>query len=129
MGRLVSSRRHEYRGPEKTIDLSNKKFEDVKNEAIFSNKKSQICIIFNCNKRCSFNFKNEKKAMFNKDKIAAELTKIIKDPFDGQHLPIDSLKFIKDENTIRVLYGESDSHSCYNDYDKNTLINSIISNK
>jgi dipeptidyl-peptidase-4 len=45
--------------------------------------------------------KNEKKAMFNKDKIAAELTKIIKDPFDGQHLPIDSLKFIKDENTIQ----------------------------
>ena len=42
--------------------------------------------------------KNEKKAMFNRDKIAAELTRIIKDPFDGQHLPIDSLKFIKDEN-------------------------------
>jgi len=45
--------------------------------------------------------KNEKKAMFNKDKIAAEITKIIKDPFDGQHLPIDSLKFIKDENSIQ----------------------------
>jgi dipeptidyl aminopeptidase/acylaminoacyl peptidase len=46
-------------------------------------------------------FKNEKKAMFNRDKIAAELTRIIKDPFDGQHLPIDSLKFIKDENWIQ----------------------------
>ncbi len=45
--------------------------------------------------------KNEKKVMFNKDKIAAEITKIIKDPFDGQHLPIDSLKFIKDENSIQ----------------------------
>ena len=45
--------------------------------------------------------KNEKKAMFNRDKLAAELTKIIKDPFDGQHLPIDSLKFIKDENWIQ----------------------------
>lgn len=45
--------------------------------------------------------KNEKKAMFNNDKIAAELTKIIKDPFDGQHLPIDSIKFIKDENWIQ----------------------------
>ena len=45
--------------------------------------------------------KGEKKAMFNRDKIAAELTKIIKDPFDGQHLPIDSLKFIKDENWIQ----------------------------
>ncbi|MGI9138212.1 MAG: DPP IV N-terminal domain-containing protein [Sediminibacterium sp.] len=45
--------------------------------------------------------KNEKKAMFNRDKLAAELTKIIKDPLDGQHLPIDSLKFIKDENWIQ----------------------------
>jgi len=45
--------------------------------------------------------KNEKKAMFNNDKIAAELTKIIKDPFDGQHLPIDSIKFIKEENWIQ----------------------------
>ena len=45
--------------------------------------------------------KNEKKAMFNRDKLAAELTKIVKDPFDGQHLPVDSLKFIKDENWIQ----------------------------
>ena len=45
--------------------------------------------------------KNEKKSMFNRDKLAAELTRIIKDPFDGQHLPVDSLKFIKDENWIR----------------------------
>jgi dipeptidyl-peptidase 4 len=45
--------------------------------------------------------KGEKKVMFNRDKLAAELTKIIKDPFDGQHLPIDSLKFIKDENWIQ----------------------------
>ena len=45
--------------------------------------------------------KVEKKVMFNRDKIAAELSKIIRDPFDGQHLPIDSLKFIKDENSIQ----------------------------
>ena len=45
--------------------------------------------------------KLEKKAIFDKDKLAAELTKIVKDPFDGQHLPIDSLKFIKDENWIQ----------------------------
>jgi len=45
--------------------------------------------------------KNEKKSMFNRDKLAAELTKIIKDPFDGQHLPVDSIKFIKDENWIQ----------------------------
>jgi dipeptidyl aminopeptidase/acylaminoacyl peptidase len=45
--------------------------------------------------------KLEKKVMFDRDKLAAELTKIMKDPFDGQHLPIDSLKFIKDENWIQ----------------------------
>jgi len=45
--------------------------------------------------------KNEKKSMFDKDQLAATLTRIIKDPFDAQHLPIDSLKFIKDENWIQ----------------------------
>jgi len=45
--------------------------------------------------------KNEKKSMFDKDQLAASLTRIIKDPFDAQHLPIDSLKFIKDENWIQ----------------------------
>ena len=45
--------------------------------------------------------KNEKKSMFDKDQLAAALTRIIKDPFDAQHLPIDSLKFIKDENWIQ----------------------------
>ena len=45
--------------------------------------------------------KNEKKAMFDKDQLAASLTRIIKDPFDAQHLPIDSLKFIKDESWIQ----------------------------
>jgi dipeptidyl-peptidase-4 len=39
--------------------------------------------------------------MFDKDQLAASLTRIIKDPFDAQHLPIDSLKFIKDENWIQ----------------------------
>lgn len=41
-----------------------------------------------------------KKSFFDKDKLAAEITKIVKDPFDGQHLPITSLKFLEDENTI-----------------------------
>ncbi|MFM1971446.1 MAG: hypothetical protein RL185_128 [Bacteroidota bacterium] len=45
--------------------------------------------------------KNEKKQMFDKEQLAASLTKIVKDPFDAQHLPIDSLKFIKDENWIQ----------------------------
>jgi dipeptidyl aminopeptidase/acylaminoacyl peptidase len=33
--------------------------------------------------------------------MAALLTSIIKDPFDGQHLEIDSLQFLDDENMIR----------------------------
>ncbi len=45
--------------------------------------------------------KAEKKPLFDNDKMAALLTGIIKDPFDGQHLEIDSLQFLEDENNIR----------------------------
>lgn len=41
-----------------------------------------------------------KRAVFDNDRIAAELTRITQDPYDGQHLPITSIRFI-DENTIR----------------------------
>ena len=42
-----------------------------------------------------------KTPMFDNDKLAAALTRIVKDPFDGQHLNIENLKFVKDENWIR----------------------------
>lgn len=45
--------------------------------------------------------KPEKKLMFDNAKLAAEITKIVKDPFDELHLPIDSLRFVKDENWIQ----------------------------
>lgn len=45
--------------------------------------------------------KGEKKLMFDNAKLAAELTKIIKDPFDAQHLMIDSLRFVRDETWIQ----------------------------
>jgi len=45
--------------------------------------------------------KGEKKQLFDNDKIAAEISRIVKDPFDSKHLGLDSLKFIKDENWIR----------------------------
>ncbi len=45
--------------------------------------------------------KAEKKLLFDNDKLAALLTGIIKDPIDGQHLEIDSLQFLNDENWIR----------------------------
>src|SRR5690606_35102242 len=45
--------------------------------------------------------RNEKKHMFDNARMAAEITKIVKDPFDEQHLEIDSLRFVKDENWIQ----------------------------
>ena len=38
--------------------------------------------------------------LFNNDKLAASITRIVKDPMDGQHLGIENLKFIKDDNWI-----------------------------
>ena len=45
--------------------------------------------------------KAEKKLMFDNAKLAAQLTRIVKDPMDAQHLNIDSLRFVKDENWIQ----------------------------
>ena len=45
--------------------------------------------------------KMSKSNMFDNDKLAAAITKIVKDPFDGQHLSLDNLKFLKDENWIK----------------------------
>jgi dipeptidyl-peptidase-4 len=42
-----------------------------------------------------------KKEMFDPAKLAAAITLIIKDPFDAQHLPIENLKFTKDEKSIQ----------------------------
>ncbi len=45
--------------------------------------------------------KAEKRLLFDNAKLAAELTKIIKDASDAQHLAIDSIRFIKDERSIQ----------------------------
>ena len=45
--------------------------------------------------------KAEKKPLFDNARLAAEISKVVGDPFDAQHLGLDSLRFIKDENTIR----------------------------
>jgi len=45
--------------------------------------------------------KGEKKPLFDNADLAAKITAIVKDPFDAQHLGLDSMRFIKDENTIR----------------------------
>ncbi len=44
--------------------------------------------------------RSSKRLIFDNDRIAAELTRITRDPFDGQHLPIRNIQFI-DENTIQ----------------------------
>ena len=41
-----------------------------------------------------------KRQIFDNDRIAAELTRITRDPYDGQHLPIRSIKFVN-ENTLQ----------------------------
>ncbi len=41
-----------------------------------------------------------KQLIFDNDQLAAELTRITRDPWDGQHLPIRSIKFI-DANTLQ----------------------------
>lgn len=42
-----------------------------------------------------------KKEMFDAAKLAASLSNIVKDPFEAQHLPIDSLEVLPDEHNIR----------------------------
>lgn len=42
-----------------------------------------------------------KSPLFDTDKLAAELTKAVKDPFDGQHLKLDNMKLLADENTLQ----------------------------
>ena len=44
--------------------------------------------------------KGTKQLLFDNDKIAAELTRITRDPWDAKHLPIEKIKFI-DENTLQ----------------------------
>ena len=41
-----------------------------------------------------------KKVLFDNAKMASEITLIVRDPFDAQHLPIENLKFSKDEKSI-----------------------------
>jgi dipeptidyl-peptidase-4 len=45
--------------------------------------------------------KSEKKLLFDNADLAAKITRVVKDPFDAQHLGLDSMRFIKDENWIQ----------------------------
>ena len=45
--------------------------------------------------------KRTKSELFDNDKMAAWLTEITKDPYDGKHLPKFNFKFVKNETAIR----------------------------
>jgi dipeptidyl-peptidase 4 len=45
--------------------------------------------------------KAEKKLLFDHHKLAAQISTIVGDPFDAQHLGLDSMRFVKDENWIQ----------------------------
>ena len=42
-----------------------------------------------------------KKFLFDNDRMAADLTRILKDPYDAQHLPINGIRFTADETAFR----------------------------
>jgi dipeptidyl aminopeptidase/acylaminoacyl peptidase len=45
--------------------------------------------------------KGEKKLLFDNADLAAKISAVVQDPFDAQHLGLDSMKFVRDENTIQ----------------------------
>lgn len=45
--------------------------------------------------------KGTKSEIFDTDKMAADITRIVKDPFDGKNLQIDSLEFVRNETAIQ----------------------------
>jgi dipeptidyl aminopeptidase/acylaminoacyl peptidase len=45
--------------------------------------------------------KRTKTPLFDRDKLAAEISKAVLVPFDGQHLKLDNLKLLDDENTLQ----------------------------
>ncbi|WEK35308.1 MAG: DPP IV N-terminal domain-containing protein [Candidatus Pseudobacter hemicellulosilyticus] len=45
--------------------------------------------------------KKSRQALFNNAKMAADITLLVKDPFDAQHLPIEEIRFTEDENSFR----------------------------
>lgn len=45
--------------------------------------------------------RGSRRPLFDPDRMAAELTRILKDPYDAQHLPISNIRFTADENAFR----------------------------
>ena len=62
-----------------------------------------------------------KSELFNNDKMAAWLTEITKDPYDGKHLPKFSFKFVKDETAIQFYITSNELVSSNDDVDLNSF--------
>ncbi|MDR1951501.1 MAG: DPP IV N-terminal domain-containing protein, partial [Bacteroidales bacterium] len=62
-----------------------------------------------------------KKEMFDPAKLASEVTKIVRDPFEALHLPIDSLQMLQDENTIRFQIKSSEEIETKDSTDKKNI--------
>ncbi|MCB0850613.1 MAG: DPP IV N-terminal domain-containing protein, partial [Bacteroidetes bacterium] len=45
--------------------------------------------------------RKSKKVLFDRDALAADMSRLTGDPFDGKHLSMENLKFIKNETAIR----------------------------
>ena len=62
-----------------------------------------------------------KSELFDNDKMAAWLTEITKDPYDGKHLPKFSFKFVKDETAIQFYITSNELVSSNDDVDLNSF--------
>lgn len=45
--------------------------------------------------------KGEKKLLWDNEKLAMQITEIVKDPFDAKHLGLDSMRFVNDETAVQ----------------------------
>ncbi len=77
-----------------------------------------------------------KQYLLDKKKLAPQITRIMKDPFDAQHLPIDSVQFSDDEkrvyfqvNSPRALPGEKKPRTVYFEFTLATQLLNVLPKK
>jgi len=63
-----------------------------------------------------------KTPMFDNDKLAAAITRIVKDPFDGKHMSLDNLKFVKEEQWISFEVKSTEEESKKDTTKKNAAV-------
>ena len=63
--------------------------------------------------------KGTKEKLFDNDKIASQLTRLTLDPWDGKHLPIEKIKFVKDDIIQFDVKSSQDEEKDEIEYDEN----------